>query len=379
YVMSKHNISLAAALLPAFFLAGQPSFATDDDIELIDRVCNRDDFAGCLNGVSSSVTNGAGLRMSGAALDDVARERAGKTVGSNPQAGRPAGDTGLNAGDATAGSVFGMWGSYSYNDFDSDFVFQGNSLAYDADAHNVLAGFDRLFQNRYLLGVAFGYQWLDTSTRFNGGGQESDGFTVAPYAAVLLSDIFSLDVSGGYSALEYDQDRISPADGTGIEASFDSDRWFVATNLNAFLPVDRFIFGAKIGYLYTEEDQDRYLESGSTASANAGLLRTVASRNIDLEQLVVGGEIAYDAGNQFEPFFIAEYRNDLSRDNGNGAGGLPGNFTAVQAGDDDEVQLTFGLRYYTTWGVTSSFEYQRVEGRSDFDSDLFMFTLRAAL
>ncbi|MEQ8497081.1 MAG: autotransporter outer membrane beta-barrel domain-containing protein, partial [Gammaproteobacteria bacterium] len=220
---------------------------------------------------------------------------------------------------------------------------------------------------------------LDTNTRFNGGGQESDGFTVAPYAAVLLTDIFSIDVSGGYSALEYDQDRISPADGTSIEASFDSDRWFVATNLNAFLPVDRFIFGAKVGYLYTEEDQDSYLETGSVASGNAGLLRTVTSRNIDLEQLVVGGEIAYDAGNQFEPFFVAEYRNDLSRSNGNAAGGLPGNFTAVQNSDDDEVQLTFGLRYFTTWGVTSSFEYQRVEGRSDFDSDLFMFTLRAAL
>ena len=375
--MSKLKPFLMAAALPAFVMTAPATLATEGELE--ERICNREDFAGCLNGVSSSVTNGAGLRMSGSALDDVARERAGKSVEQNTQAARRGEQTGLNAGDGMGGSVFGLWGNYSYNDFDSDFAFQGTSLAYDADAHNVLGGFDRLFGERVLLGVAFGYQWLETDTRFNGGGQDSDGFTVAPYAAVLLSDIFSIDVSGGYSSLEYDQSRISPADGTGIEANFDSDRWFVATNLNAFLPVDRFIFGAKIGYLYTEEDQDAYLETGSTASANAGLLRTVASRNIDLEQLVVGGEIAYDAGNNFEPFFIAEYRNDLSRSNGNGAGGLPGNFTAVQAGDDDEVQLSAGFRYYTNWGVTTSFEYQRVEGHKDFDSNLYMLTLRTAL
>ncbi len=375
--MSKLKPFFMAAALPAFVLIAPATLATEGELE--ERICNREDFAGCLNGVSSSVTNGAGLRMSGSALDDVARERAGKSVEQNTQAARLGDQTGLNAGDGMASSVFGLWANYSYNDFDSDFAFQGTSLAYDADAHNVLGGFDRLFGDRFLLGVAFGYQWLETDTRFNGGGQDSDGFTVAPYAAVLLSDIFSIDLSGGYSSLEYDQNRISPADGTGIEARFDSDRWFVATNLNAFLPVDRFIFGAKVGYLYTEEDQDAYLETGSVASANAGLLRTVASRNIDLEQLVVGGEIAYDAGNNFEPFFIAEYRNDLSRSNGNGAGGLPGNFTAVQAGDDDEVQLTVGFRYFTNWGVTTSFEYQRVEGRTDFDSNLYMLTLRTAL
>ena len=58
---------------------------------------------------------------------------------------------------------------------------------------------------------------------------------------------------------------------------------------------------------------------------------------------------------------------------------MPAGFGAVQARDDDEFQLGFGVRYYTNWGVTGTFEYQRVEGRSQFDSDLFMFTLRAAL
>ena len=41
---------------------------------------------------------------------------------------------------------------------------------------------------------------------FNGGNTDSDGWTIAPYAAVILNDIFSVDVSGGITQVDYDQD-----------------------------------------------------------------------------------------------------------------------------------------------------------------------------
>lgn len=369
------SASLAAGTIAALLCGAMPAMATENEL-LEELVCDRERFAGCLNGVSSSVTNGPGLRVSSQRLGKVTRERSGSEL-QTAQIGRQGSATGLAAGDST-GSVFGMWGSYSYNDFESDFTFAGTPLGYDADAHNALGGIDRLFQGRYLLGVAFGYNNMDTDTPFNGGGQETDGYTVAPYAAILLNDIFSIDLSGGYSWLDYDQNRISPVDGTNIAASFDANRWFIATNLNAVMVVDKFVFGAKVGYLHTDEEQDAYAEAGSAASVGGGVVRTLGQREIDLSQVVVGGDIAYMAG-AYEPFFRAEYRNDVSRDDGIRAGGLPGGFTSVQPGDDDEVQLGIGVRYYTSWGVTSTFEYQRIEGRSQFDSDLFMFTLRAAL
>jgi hypothetical protein len=349
------------------------TFATDDE----QAVCTVEDFLNCLNGVASSVTNGAGLRMSSAEYGDVARERSGKK-GEKSHAALYSPGSGVAAGDELGNSVFGMWTSYSYSEFDSDFVFQGSSLAYEADAHNVLAGFDRLLANRLLLGLALGYQWVEADTAFNGGGQESEGYTVAPYAALILSDVFSIDVSGGLSWVDYDQNRISPADGTNIQANFDADRWFVASNLNALVISDAWIFGAKVGYLHSDEKQDAYLESGSTASAAAGRLRTVTRRTIDLSQVVVGADIAYNMG-VYEPYVMASYHNDLSRNDGTRAGGLPGNFTSVQPDDDDEIQLNFGIRYYTDWGVSATAEYQRVEGRSHFDSDTFMLTVRAAL
>ena len=345
-----------------------------------EQQCNQVNFQACLNGVGSGVSNGGGLRVSSAEYTDVARERAEQGKGSGT-ASLYQPTTTLAAGDDLGGSVFAVWASYSYNDFDSDFVFQGTSLAYDADAHNALAGFDRLFADRFLLGLAFGYQWLDSDSDFNGGTMKSDGFIIAPYAAVLLTDVFSIDLMGGWSPLEYDQNRISPSDGTNTSAKFDSDRWFIATNLNAIWVLDKWVLGAKVGYLYTEEEQEDYTERGSAASAagvGGGSLRFVNDRHIDLSQIVVGDEIAYTLGS-FEPYGIATYHNDLDRDDGEDAGGLPGNFTSVQPDDDEEVQVGGGIRYYTDWGLTTSLEYMRVEGREDFDSQTVMFIIRAAL
>ena len=363
---------ISGVLAGAFSLSTQTLASPSEE-----NVCNREEFSGCLNGVASSVTNGAGLRVSSSELSDVARERSGKKA-EDSQASVLQPMSGLPAGDEMGGSVFGTWMSYSYSDFESDFSFQGTSLGYDADAHNVLAGFDRLFNDHFLMGLAFGYQWVDADTDFNGGGQDNDGFTIAPYAAFLLTDVFSVDVTGGYSDLDYEQDRISPTDGTDINADFDADRWFVAANANALYIVDSWVFGAKIGYLYTDEEQDGYLETGSAASAAAGRLRTVQKRKIDLSQMSASADIAYNFG-AWEPYFMATYRNDLSRDDGNNAGGLPGNFTSVQPDDDDEVQLNFGVRFYTTWGLSTTLEYQRIEGRKDFDSNTFMMIVRAAL
>lgn len=337
-----------------------------------EQECSSETHYACLNGVSSSVTNGASLRASASEMSDVARRRSGKSA-QETLALRDNGAA-LAAGDAMGGSVFGMWANYAYNDYDSDYSVQGQSLAYDADAHRFMFGIDRLLAGRFLVGIAGGYQSVDTDTAFNGGGQDSDGGTVAPYAAFLINDYLSLDLSGGYTWTDYDQDRLSPVDGTAIRANFDGESWFVATNLNWLMAVDNFVFGAKAGYLYTEEEQDAYQEVGEATS-----IRAVQRRNIDLAQVVAGAEIAYAGAGAYEPFFMAEYRNDLSRDDDNRAGGLPGAFTSVRPKDDDEVQLNLGVRYYTTWGVIATFEYQRVEGRSHFDSDNFMFTLRAGL
>ncbi|MGQ0657970.1 MAG: autotransporter outer membrane beta-barrel domain-containing protein [Chromatiales bacterium] len=366
--MTRTCYARASAAICLFLLSGGVTAGPS-------QKCDSSNFSNCLNGVSSSVTNGASLRTSGADYGDIARKRRREDRKESADAlfGR---DTGLAAGDFLGG--WGLWLGYTRSDFDSDFVFANTSLAYDADADNVLVGIDRLFGDRFVLGVSAGYQQVDTGTEFNGGGQEADGYTIAPYAAWLINDTFSIDVTGGYSPLDYDQNRISPTDGSQTRASFDSDRWFVATNLNALLLTGDWVVSGRVGFLHTEEDQDGYVETGSAASAAGGTLRTVRDRNIDLSQIVVGGDVAYNFGS-FEPYALLIYRNDISRDNGEDAGGLPGAFTSVQAEDDDEFQAGFGFRLFSDFGLTGTFEWSLVEGRDSFDSNVLTLTLRAEL
>jgi len=369
--LSRRRLAFAAALC----LAGGGAGATSPEFDE-PEICSRENFGACLNGAASPVTNAAGLRASLGAHDEVARDRR-KARRGEATAGLGRREAWFAAGDAAAAPI-GLWVSYNYTDAASDFAVLGTSLAFESDAHGVLAGVDRMFGDRVLLGIAGGYTDVSADTFYNGGGQDNDGYTFAPYAAVLLNEIFSIDVNGGYSALDYDQHRISPTDGTNTSAGFDADRWFIAGNVNASLQRNNWFGNLRVGAAHAAESQDAYTEAGSAASQLGGTLRAVQDREIDLTQLIVGGEVAYSAA-MVEPYFTVAYHNDLSRDDDAGAGGLPGAFTVVQPSDDDEVQIGLGLRCYTTRGITATLEYLRVEGREAFDSESLMATLRLAL
>jgi len=83
------------------------------------------------------------------------------------------GGTGLNAGDGST-IPYGVWGSYSYTDFDNDL----SSTAFDGNSHSFLGGVDVSLWDNTVLGVAFGYDNGDIDTTFNGGNQDIDSYTV---------------------------------------------------------------------------------------------------------------------------------------------------------------------------------------------------------
>ncbi|HSR62021.1 MAG TPA: autotransporter outer membrane beta-barrel domain-containing protein, partial [Gammaproteobacteria bacterium] len=211
----------------------------------------------------------------------------------------------------------------------------------------------------------------DIETAYNGGNNESDGFTVAPYAAYLFNDTFSADVTFGYTSLDYDTDRIDNVSGGTITGDFDSDRLFTAVNLNAIRSFNQLVIAGRVGLLYTEEEQDGYSEAGPNTA------RTIGERNLDLFQFVGGIDVAYSAG-MVEPFVSLHYFNDLSRDNGEDAGGLPGSVGATQPDDDDEFQVGGGVRYFGN-NFSGSLEGYTVLGRDKFDATTFMLTFRLDL
>ena len=197
------------------------------------------------------------------------------------------------------------------------------------------------------------------------------------YGALLINDVFSIDGGLGYGSAETDEDRIDTGSnragggatpGAAIQGNYDSDRAFGTINLNAVKAYGAWIVGARLGALHVVESQDGYSETGGTGR------RTIGSRHVDLTQAYASLDVGYSL-NAFEPYALVGYRNDLSRDDGSSAGGLPVGIR-TQPNDDDDWQGGLGLRYFGTNGVTGSVEWLRTFGREKFDEDNVSLTVR---
>ena len=321
--------------------------------------CSRANFAppNCLDGVSASVTSLDSLRVT--SQGQTARDRG---AAADEQQATIRRVTGLAAGDML-GPGWAVWGSASFSNFESAVAI----APYEANQIGGRAGIDYLLTDRLLLGVAVGLDNTDTDTLYNGGGSDTDGYVIAPYAAYLINDYLSADLALGYMGLDTNQDRIDTQNGATLTSNFDADRVFGAVNLNALYLTGPWALGGRIGALAVGESQTGYTETGGPD------FRTVADRNLDLGQFYFGGDVGYSFG-EFEPYAIAFYRNDFKSDDG-GGGGLPGDVGSTATGDDDEIQFGVGLRYFGEW-LTGSFEWLRTEGRSKFQEDTFALTIR---
>lgn len=264
-------------------------------------------------------------------------------------------ESGLNAGDGMMN--YGIWGSYSYSDFDNDFI----STAFDGHRHNVLAGIDISPWDNTVLGIAFGYETSDIDTRFNRGNQESDGFTIAPYIGYLLTDNWSVDAAVGYSSVDFDQYRTDPATGARITSSPDADRWFGTLNVNGFTSWNNWLFGGRIGLLHARNIQESFVES------NGAVTNKFTS---ELGQWNVGGDVAYSF-EQFEPFARLVYERDFSMTEITVVGGGP-----QPSNDRDNFVFGAGIRYFSARGITGNLEWNKRFDRDDFNEDTFSLTVR---
>ncbi len=260
---------------------------------------------------------------------------------------------GLNAGDGQP--LYGAWVSYSYTDFDYEFA----PLAFDGARHSVLGGVDFSPWENSVLGIAFGYENSDIDTTFNRGKQDTDGYTIASYFGVLLSDTFSIDATVGYSRVDTDQFRTTGV-ATRVTSSPETDRYFGAMNLNGVWFVDNWVFGARTGLLFARSDQDAFTESDTTA---------VAAASTKLNQWNVGADAAYSFG-EWEPFGRVSYENDFSQTQVALIG------ATQPKNDDDSLVMGVGVRWFGAAGLTGNFEMTRRLGKADFDESSLNITIR---
>ena len=213
-------------------------------------LCSSERPGACLDGVGGGVTS----------LDSLRVNRTGLTLGAaspEERAQQQARGAGLISGMAAgAGNVgaWSVWGSGSWAGYEGRVAI----APYEADTYNVLLGADRFFSDRLLAGFMLGYENTNTTTRYNGGGQDREGLQAGLYGAYLIDDVFSMDAAIGYAALDTDENRIDTGrirvgtvatPGARIRGAYDAERAFASINLNAVKSFGNWILGARIGAL----------------------------------------------------------------------------------------------------------------------------------
>lgn len=264
-------------------------------------------------------------------------------------------ERGLNAGDWQMENL-GVWLGYNYTQSENDFF----RTAFESDRHTVVGGVDLTPNDWLVAGLALAYENSDTDTVFNSGNLESDGFTVAPYAGILLSDTWSLDASAGFSFIENDQFRTDPVTGARISSAPDTDRFYFSANLSGISYLDNWIIGGRIGTLFARSKTGDFIESDGTP---------VGERVTKLGQLRIGGDAAYSYG-RWEPFVSALYEYDFQLDK------IVLTTGAQPENDDDDVLFAAGIRYFNNAGLSGNFEYSKRLLREDFDEDSLTLTVR---
>jgi outer membrane autotransporter protein len=261
--------------------------------------------------------------------------------------------TGMAAGGGDG--RLGVWVSGNWTQIEDEL----SSTAYDGDLYSALVGADYQFNDRFLGGIALGYESADIDTKFNTGSIEADGFTIAPYAGYVLNRYLTVDVAGGYTFADYDLSRTTA--GGIVTGSTEGDRWFVGGNLNAYYAVNRVTLGGRVGYLYTKENQDAFTESNSTANSE---------NDISIGQFRVGGTVGYQLG-KVEPYVTGTYVYDAQQEKI-----VVSAAQAAPKNDRSGIDVGGGIRFALSDRVTGGFEGTTHVGRDDYDSTSLTGNLR---
>ena len=336
-------------------LLAMPAYAvTTNPTNTTEQASTTTTSTAIMSTTTAAITSGLGSRLGSFLGPQVVEMQGGDGALAVALAEEMSRGTGMSAGGGDG--RLGVWFSGGWTGIEDDLV----STAYDGDVFNFLFGGDYRFNDRFIGGIALGYESADIDTAFNVGNVSSDGWTIAPYAGFVLNRYFTVDISGGYSWVDYDLRRTNAA-GATVTGHFNSDRYFASAGLNGFYAVNKVLLSARASYSYTNESQEAFTESDGTVNS---------ARDVKLGTLRLGGQIGYDLG-KVQPYLSATYIYDAKLTKVTvGAG------QAAPSNDRSGYDIGGGVRFALSDRVTGGIEGTTQVGRDNFDSTTVSGNLR---
>ena len=193
--------------------------------------------------------------------------------------------------------------------------------------------------------IVGGLSVLATSHTNKVGAYDMRGFTVAPYADLIINNYLSVDMSVGYKHSNSGLDQTSGSVQLS-EVTKDSDsvwNWFSSVNLNAYYSVNKLNLRGRIGYIRSD-GKERGATGGDANFDNRDVL--------DSGRQLIDAQVGLAYG-RIEPFILGRYEyNSVRTDGGLGIG------QDAQGGHQDGLKFGGGVRFvfdeWLTGGIVGS-------------------------
>jgi len=252
---------------------------------------------------------------------------------------------GIAAGEQSSALTdnLSVWASANYSESESDFA----PTAYKSETVGGTVGLDYTVSDYVTVGAFISYNDTDTTSAFNGGSADTQAITIGPYASFVVDDMFNIDASIAYTSNDIDNTRtVGAVVATGNQ---DGDSMYVSVGLNAMKWYDNVGLSGRLGWAYSDTDNDAYTDSLGT---------TFAATDSQLGQISLGGKVSYYGGS-YMPYVGATYKYDAISDNVNTV------TPPSPANDKDEVLLEAGISLFgdgpLSGGISGNYSVLREE------------------
>lgn len=262
-----------------------------------------------------------------------------------------------------------------------------NVAGFEFDTISITAGADYRFTDQVVAGAALGYSSSDTDLDGNGGGVESDGYSISIYGTYFEASGLYLDGSLTYGSNSFDQKRnIRYTIGTvtvdqTAKADFDGDQWSASVGGGYNFSRGPLSFGPTARLEYVKTEVDGFSEKMSAPTANGGGWATeIESQDFTSLTTRLGGEVAYAVSTgwgvllpnaQIE--WVHEFEDSGSDVVGRYLQDTSGTAFSFAADDVDRnyYNLSLGVSAQFADGQSAYLYYRKLFGYDDYDADTF--------
>lgn len=213
----------------------------------------------------------------------------------NPGGGT-SGGRGQSSGNGPEG--IGVWALGGYNWLDSS----KSGAKYDGSLMNAMVGADKQMGS-LLVGLGFGYENLDLTTKYNSGKMEYDGYSLVPYMSYSFSKDLVADASFSYTWLDYTMKDTQG--GVSYSDTMNANRMVTSAGLTQYMSFDKLLLSGRVGSLYLNEHQGSY-KLNTVDYGKAGIYTWQGS---------LGLRGTYDMG-ALKPFAGITYMQDFLKSGG---------------------------------------------------------------